>query len=190
MTQRVRSGGAVRQGHVPRADLGDAGAQAQLDAILLEDLGRVLVRLLRERAQDGMPVVDHDHPGGAHREVAELRRERAVDHLRERARDLRAGRARAHDDEGERPLVDERRVAVGVLERGDDARPEALCVGQGVEREGVLGCARRAEEVGLGATREHQVVARVGLTRRRWSPCAWPGRRSPRRPASRRRWGA
>ena len=94
MTQRVRSVDAVRQRHVARADLGDAGAQPQLDAVPLEDLGGVLVGLLRERPQDRVAVVDHDHPGGASPRGRGTRRERAVDHLRERARDLRAGRAR------------------------------------------------------------------------------------------------
>ena len=57
------------------------------------------------------------------------------------------------------PLVDQRRVAVGVLEHAEDARAQPLRVVERVERERVLVGARGAEEVRLRAGRQHERVA-------------------------------
>ena len=96
------------------------------------------------------------------RERRELVDHRRVDHLGQRAGDLDAGRAAADDDEVDGALVDEARIAVGLLEGLDDPRPQALRVVERVEREGVLG-ARRPEEVRLRAGGEDEVVPGVGL---------------------------
>ena len=80
--------------------------------------------------------------------------------------DLDAGRPAADDDEVQRALVDQRRVAVGVLEDAEDPRAQPLRVVERVEREGVLVGARGAEEVGLRAGGEHERVAGEASRRR------------------------
>ena len=59
-------------------------------------------------------------------EVVVLDRHRLVDEVGERPGELGAGRAGADDDEVECAAVDQRRVAIGVLEHGEDARAQSL----------------------------------------------------------------
>jgi hypothetical protein len=61
-----------------------------------------------------------------------------ADEVGQRAGELDPGGAAADDDEVQRALVDERRVAVGLLEERDDARAQPLGVVEAVERERVL----------------------------------------------------
>ena len=88
---------------------------------------------------------------------------RVVDQVGERAGELDAGRPAADDDEVERALRDQRRVAVGVLEHAEDARAQPLRVVERVERERVLLGPRRVEEVRLRAGGQHERVARDAL---------------------------
>ena len=76
---------------------------------------------------------------GPRRERRELVDHRRVDHLGQGARDLHPGRPPADDDEVEGALVDQLRVAVGLLEGLDDPRLEAVRVVERIQREGVLG---------------------------------------------------
>ena len=210
MTQRVLIVGAVGQGDVTGTDGFHADPHAKVDAVLLEDPRRVGVTLVDEHLQQHCSVVDEMdlRPRCERRELAD---HRGPDHLGQGAGDLDAGRAATDDDEVEGALVDEARVAVGLLEGLDDPRPEAFGVVERIQREGVLrpGC---PEEVRLGAGRQDDVVAGVGLAatrrhgpghridgrrpRRAWSrtrrtrprSCA-AGRRCHRRPASTSRPG-
>ena len=72
---------------------------------------------------------------------------RPRDHVRQRARRLDARRAAADDDEVERAALDQRGVAVGGLEHGEDPGAQPGRVFEGVQRERVLLGAGRAEEV-------------------------------------------
>ena len=103
---------------MPRTDLGDAEAQHELHAVTRQHLGRVLVGPVRERREERVPVVDEADARLVDREVRVLGREAGMDHLGDRAGHLDTGRAAANDHEFERARLDERRVAVGVVERG------------------------------------------------------------------------
>ena len=115
-------------------------------------------------------------------QVVVLAGHRLVDQVGERAGQLDAGRAAADDDEVERARVDQRRVAVGLLEDAEDARAQPLRVVEGVERERVLLGPRRVEEVRLRAGREHERVALDALAVRGRHRVAPPGRST--RPAA------
>ena len=91
----------------------------QLDAVLLEDPRRVGVALVDEHLQELLAVVD-EVDLRARRERRELVDHRRVDHLGQGAGDLDPGRPAADDDEVDGALVDEARVAVGLLEGLDD----------------------------------------------------------------------
>ena len=95
-------------------------------------------------------------------QVAVLDGHRLLDHVGERAGGLDAGRAAPDNDEVERAAVDQRGVAVGVLEHGDDARAKPLRVMQRIERERVDLGAGRPEEVRLRSRRQHDCVAGPG----------------------------
>ena len=161
MTQRVLIVGAVGQGDVTGTDGLHADPHAKLDAVPLEDPCRVGVALVHEHLQQHGPVVD-EMDLGPRRERRELVHHRGPDHLGQRAGDLDPGRTAADDDEVEGALVDEARVAVGLLEGLDDPRLEAVRVVERIEREGVLRPGR-PEEVRLGAGGQDDVVAGVGL---------------------------
>ena len=95
----------------------------------------------------------------ADREVVVLDGHRLGDQVGERAGQLDARRAAADDDEVQRALADQRRVAVRGLEHLEDARAQAGGVVERVERERVLLGAGRVEEVRLRADRQHERVA-------------------------------
>src|SRR5262245_14374594 len=116
-------------------DLGDAGPEVEPDAVLLEDLGRVVTPAADEHPEQAVRMVGEMDDGLADREVAVLGREGPVDHLSERPGDLDARRASADDDELDRALVDERRIPVGLLEELEDPAPEPYGVIDRVERE-------------------------------------------------------
>ena len=151
----------VGQGHVAGTDGLDADPQAQLDAVLLEDPRRVGVALVEEHLEELRAVVD-EVDLRARRQRRELVDHRRVDHLGQGAGDLDPGRTAADDDEVDGALVDEARVAVGLLEGLDDARLQAVRVVERIERERVLRPGR-TEEVRLGAGGEDEVVAGVRL---------------------------
>ena len=87
-------------------------------------------------------------------------RHHLVDEVGERAGGLYTGRAGTHNDEVQRAVVNQLRIAIRVFEHGEHARAQALGVGERIQREGVLLRARGAEEVRPGAHREHEVVPR------------------------------
>ena len=74
-------------------------------------------------------------------------RDHPVEHVGERAGGLHAGGAGADDHEVQRALVDELRVAIGVLEHREQPRPESLGVVERVQRERVRVGTRGVEEV-------------------------------------------
>ena len=100
------------------------------------------------------------------RQIVILGRQHVADHLRERARDLDAGRAAAHDDEVQRAFLDQSGVAIGLLEHPEDARAQSLRVLERVQGKRVLVGAGGVEEVGLGPGGQDQGVARLSLARR------------------------
>ena len=166
MTQRVLMRRPVRQRHVTRADGSVTPVpSAELDAVLLEDPRRVGVALVGEHLEELLAVVD-EVDLRARRQRRELVDHRRVDHLGQGAGDLDPGRAAADDDEVDRALVDELRIAVGLLERLDDPRPQAVRVVERVEREGVLGA--RASRRSSAASRPRGRCSRPRRSRR------WP----------------
>ena len=84
-----------------------------------EDLGDVVVGAVGERREQRVAEVDEVDLRRRDRQVAVLDGHRLGDQVGERAGELDAGGAAADDDEVQRALVEQRRVAVGVLE---DAR--------------------------------------------------------------------
>ena len=123
---------------MPRADLGHRDAQVQPHALAAEDLRGVVVRAVGERAEQRVAEVDEVDLRRADRQVVVLGRHRLGDQVRERPRQLDAGRAAADDDERERALVEQRGVAVGRLEDLEDPRAQPRRVVERVERERVL----------------------------------------------------
>ena len=63
--------------------------------------------LRRERTQDRVAEIDHDHPGLIDGEVVELRRQHVAHQVGDRPRHLGAGGAGPDDHDVERALVDE-----------------------------------------------------------------------------------
>ena len=166
-TQRVRIVGRRRPSVTcPGADLGDRDAEMQPHALAAEHLGGVVVGLVGERPEQRVAEVDD------------------VD-LRRRDRDVRrtptlivswirsASAPASSTPVGppptttkfSAPCVDQRRVAVGLLEDLDDARAQPLGVVEAVQRERVL----------LGARR----CGRSSAASRRPGRCASPAMRSP-----------
>ena len=100
------------------------GAGHDLDAHPLQRLAGVGGEVLRERRQHARPGLDQDDAGGPRVDVAELIRHHVPRDLDDRARELDAGRARAHDREGQQPLALGRIVReLGALE--GDQQPTA-----------------------------------------------------------------
>ena len=146
---------------MPGPDVGHGDTEVHADALAAQDLGDVVVRLVRERAEQGVAEVDDVDLRGRHGEVTELRGQRVVDHVRERAGELDARRPTADDDEVQRALVDQGGVAIGGLEHAEDLRAQPRRVIEGVERERVVRRARGAEEVRLRSGRQHDRVPAV-----------------------------
>ena len=176
--------GPVRQRHVTRVDGLHADPQHQLDAVLLEDPGRVGVTLVGEHRQQLFAVVDEVdlRTRCQRREFVDHRR---VDHLGQGAGDLDPGRTAADDDEVDGAFVDEVRIAVRFLECLDDPRPQAVGIIERVEREGVLGA--RASRRSSAASRRPGRCSRPRRSRRcASSRSGRPGRSRRPQPASRR----
>ena len=93
-----------------------------------------------------------------HVEVVEVLLEHLVDQLDQGAGDLDAGGPATDHDEVEHPVVDQRGLAVGRLEEGQEvvAHPDGVL--EAVEREGVLLGAVDAEVVGRRTSGDDQVV--------------------------------
>ena len=128
----------VGQRGVPGADLAHRRAEVQPHALAAEHLGDVGVRVLGERAEQGVAEVDEVDARGGDSQVVVLGGHRLVDQVGQRPGRFDAGRPAAHDHEVQRALVDQRRVPVGLLEDGEDARAQPLRVVERVERERVL----------------------------------------------------
>ena len=123
----------------------------------------VRLQLLLEHRQDGVPRLDHDDPCLILRDVGVVLREVLPVQLGERAGALHAGRAGADDDDVERPVLDQVRVAIRRRPALEHVLLQAHGVGQRVHREGVLGGAGDPEEVDGRPEPEHEVVVGDGL---------------------------
>ena len=111
-------------------DRGDRCAELEDDVLLGERLGRVHVRLVGERGEDDVAVVDERDRRRADVEVVISLRHHLVDQVGERTGRLDAGGSRADDDEVQRSLLETPGLEVGVLEQAQHPVAEVL----GVER--------------------------------------------------------
>src|SRR5215813_1734985 len=102
-----------------------------------------------KRPQKSVPMVDQIDPRMFHCEVAVLRWHGEVDPIGQRTRDLRTRRSSTDNHKIQRALLHQRRVAIGVLENGQDARAQLLSLFYGVERKGVLLGTFGAEKIRL-----------------------------------------
>src|SRR5262245_17243503 len=105
--------------------------------------------LHRKRSQKSVPMVDQIDPRVFHCEVGVLRRHGAVAHVGQSPRYLRTRRSSTDDNTIQFSLPQQRRVAIGILESGQDARAQLLGFFYGVERKGVLLGTFGAEKVRL-----------------------------------------
>ena len=133
-------------------DVGDHGAEHDLDAELLQLVLGLLAELGTEGGQHLARCVDEHHARRAGVDGAEVLAERAVGQLGDLAGHLHPRGTRAHDDEGEEvvDLVTAGRGDLGHLERTEDPPAELERVVDALHAGGELG------EV---------VVAEVGLAR-------------------------
>ena len=127
---------------------------------LLQRLLRVLAQVRLEHREDLRSRLDEDDPGLLRRDLPVVLREVRPVQLGQRAPRLDPRRAAAHDDDVERAVLDEGRVAVGLLPAAEDVILQAHRIGERVHRERVLGCALGAEEVDLGSDPEDEEVVR------------------------------
>ena len=104
-------------------------------------------------------MVEQADPGFGGVEAAVFAGDGDLEHVAEGAGDLDAGRAAADDDDVQRATLDERRVAIDLFEQAEDPRAQPGGIVERVERERVLGGARRAEEVRLRSGGHHERVA-------------------------------
>ena len=154
--------GAGLQPDPCRLDALDHLAEHDLDRALLERLLRVGLQALLEHRQDGVPGLDHDDPSLVLRDVGVVLRQVLPVQLGERAGALDPGRAGADDDDVERAVVDQVRVAVRRRPAFEHVVLQAHGVGQRVHRERVLGGAGDPEEIHGRPEPEHEVVVRDG----------------------------
>ena len=166
-TQRVRIVDAVGERHVPGPDLGDRHAEVQADALACPaPWPRSRARCRRTAPSSVWPRSTRWICAAVTARswysaliVSWIRSASAPGHLD-------AGRPAADDDEVQRALVDQRRVAVGVLEDAEDARAQPLS-------------RRRASRAGRRARRRRGCGRSSAASRRR-------GRARRRRSARRR----
>ena len=104
------------------------------------------------------PGLDEDHARLILRDLRVVLGEIRTVELGDRAGGLDPGRPPADDDDVQRAVLDEARVAVGGLPALEQVVLEADGVRQRVHRERVLGGALGPEEVDLGAEPEDEVV--------------------------------
>jgi hypothetical protein len=134
---RFQALGAER--HAAGVDAGDALAEPDRDAEPLELQACFLRQRRRVGRQHAVGAFDQHHPRSRRVHAPEFALERVARDLRERARELDAGRAAADDDEGE-PGRALRRVglALGALESGEHARADVERFVEGLQarREG------------------------------------------------------
>ena len=138
-----------------RCDLLHRRPQAEFDPEAEQDLGGVGMGLRRERAQDRVAEIDHDHPGLVDGEVVELRRQHVAHQFRRspppprfRWRPPRRSRCSAHPS---------RRA------RGRGRHP------------------RRWPAAATGGVRRHRVSTAGTRARRRAYRRSWPGSLRPGR---------
>ena len=144
--------------HARRLDRLDDLAEEDLDAELLELLLGVLAEVLLEHPEELRRSLDERDPRVLLRHVRVVLGEGVVVELGQRAGALDPGWAAADDDDVECAVLGERVVLVRRLPLLQYVLLEADGVGERVHRERVLGSAGGAEEVDLGAEREHEVV--------------------------------
>jgi hypothetical protein len=150
--------GARLQRDAGRFDRGDDLAQHHLDTPLLQGLLRVRADRGREHRQERRPGLDEDDAGLVLGDRRIVLGEVAAVQLGQRARRLDAGRPAADHHHVQRPVVDQRRVAVGRVPPLEHlvAEPDGVC--QRVHRERVLRRSVDPEEVRLGPEGDDEVV--------------------------------
>ena len=141
-----------------RLDRLDDLAEEDVDAALLERLLGVLAEVLLEHPEEVRRGLDERDPRMLRRHVRVVLGEVVVVELGQRAGALHSGRPAADDDDVQRAVLGERLVLVRRLPLGEHVLLQADGVGERVHRERVLRRAGGAEEVDLGAEREHEVV--------------------------------
>ena len=137
-------------------DLGDADPELRFHPAFLQLLLRVAMRLLRELWQQHVAAV---HDADARLSSSRLLKVQCGQQLSQRAGRLDAGRTGTHDDDVQRISCV---VGLGGLQEILQPDPQPFGVDDRVEREGVLGSSRYAEEVGSGTRRQDDEVAGQG----------------------------
>ncbi len=122
---RRRGDGLGAEMDAVRVDTGYLDAGADLDAQLAQLLRRARRQALRERGQQARRAFDHHHPGLRGIKVMKIAREDVARQIRDRARELDAGRSATDDREGQ-PCPPRRRIALalGRLEREQHPPPD------------------------------------------------------------------
>ena len=149
-----------------RIDAHDAAAHAQLDAHLLELLGRPLAQAVAEVGQRLLAAVDQEDTDGGRVDVPEVAGQAAGGQLADLPGQLHAGRPAAHDGEGhEEALLGRVGPRLGDLEGAEDPPPQLQGVVDGLHPRcdhGELVVA----EVGLARAGRHDQAV-VGIVARR-----------------------
>ena len=180
---------AVPELHVPGRDFGDLGVEVQLTPRAREDALGILVRLGRERAEQ---VVAQVHQVDSRRfdlEMVVLGGHRPRDHVRQRARGLDARRAAAHDDEVERPALDQRGVTVGGLEHAEDPGAQPGRVLEEYSGKAYSSAPGVPKKFGSRPRRQHDRVRRPGPAVLVGDDAGLAGRSTAHPSSSRRRSG-
>ena len=144
-------------------DLGHRHAEPQVHPATLQLFGRIGVRLLGERREQGMAQIHQDDARSAEVQTLMAVRHHVVHQLGERSGGLHAGGPATHHDECERSFGHPVRPTRGVLEALDEPGPDPARILDRVERERVLASALGMEEVRLSTRGDHQLVPGDGV---------------------------
>src|SRR5690348_9105200 len=136
----------------------DRLAGQHLHVAVDECLLGVLAELRLEHPEELGAGLDEDYPRVLGLDVSVVLREVSAIELGERAGRLDARGPSPDDDDVQRAVLDQARIAVGRLPALEDVVLEPDRVRQRVHRERMLGRSRGAEVVDLGADSEHEVV--------------------------------
>ena len=113
----------------------DADAELDGDVAATQCRGRVLGQRRMERTEHTIDRLDKRDRGRRRREIRIVLAEDSVDQLPETSGHLDAGRTATDDDDAEIDVFTG--VGTGPLEPGEQMGPQAQCVVQGLQREGV-----------------------------------------------------
>jgi len=121
--------------------------QPNLDAALLQGLGGIGLGFGREGRQDSLAAIHQDDLSTAQTQVGECSLQPVMKYVAESPRHFRARGTASHDDEVQRALGDQGRIAVRTFQNGEDAGAQGLGVTQRVQRIAMLVRSRRAKEM-------------------------------------------